>query len=184
MPYDLSEHRHRFSVWAAARAAQRGFTTIDNLRDALELTDIRTFLEGRVAEPISSEQFAERHGTWCTLIMDGLIEAGVQNVSFGRAAKLVAVYLKSMVVIGPHVDTELARVAHPPIDRFILQNLSRLESVPADVRAIFRSTNWTELNQVQYYDLVNLIRRHVLNGDVDAFWHLEQHWNVTQFDDR
>ncbi len=85
MPYNLSEHRHRFSVWAAARAAQRGFTTIDNLRDALELTDIRTFLEGRVAEPISSEQF-----------MDGLTEAGVQNVSFGRAAKLVAVYLKSM----------------------------------------------------------------------------------------
>jgi len=41
MPYDLAEHRHRFAVWAAARAAQRGFTTVKNLRAALQAADIR-----------------------------------------------------------------------------------------------------------------------------------------------
>src|SRR6267143_943914 len=43
--YDLSEHRHRFAVWAAARASQRGFTTVDRLRAALEATDILRILE-------------------------------------------------------------------------------------------------------------------------------------------
>jgi hypothetical protein len=28
MAYDLVEHRHRFSVWAAARAAQRKYWTV------------------------------------------------------------------------------------------------------------------------------------------------------------
>jgi hypothetical protein len=38
------EHRHRFAVWAAARAAQRGFVTVEKLRDALEATDIVAFV--------------------------------------------------------------------------------------------------------------------------------------------
>jgi hypothetical protein len=42
--YDVFEHRHRFAVWAAARAAQRGFVTVEKLRDALEATDIVAFV--------------------------------------------------------------------------------------------------------------------------------------------
>ena len=45
MSYDLSEHRHRFAIWAAARASQRGFTTVENLRNALESTDIQDVLK-------------------------------------------------------------------------------------------------------------------------------------------
>lgn len=36
MTYELSEHRHRFAVWAVARATQRGFTTVKRLQEALE----------------------------------------------------------------------------------------------------------------------------------------------------
>jgi hypothetical protein len=43
MSYDLTEHRRRFAAWAAARGAQRGFTTVDSLRDALENCGIREF---------------------------------------------------------------------------------------------------------------------------------------------
>jgi hypothetical protein len=45
MPYDLVEHRHRFSVWAAARAAQRGLKggRIEVLRDALEQSGVVEF---------------------------------------------------------------------------------------------------------------------------------------------
>jgi hypothetical protein len=34
--YTIDIHRHNFAVWAAARAAQRGFTTVENLKAALE----------------------------------------------------------------------------------------------------------------------------------------------------
>jgi hypothetical protein len=44
--------------------------------------------------------------------------------TFGHAAKLVAVYLKSMVVLDQPY-TPPARVAYPPIDRPLLQKLAR-----------------------------------------------------------
>lgn len=178
MPYDLFEHRHRFSVWAAVRAAQRGFTTGDNLRDALQSTDIVSFVREHATDQIDADGFAVRHCEWCGRITEFLIDAGVQNVSFGRAAKLVAVYLKSMVVVGPHAGTTLAQVAHPPIDRLLLQALSRLDDVPTKARRVFRTTNWTDLDRVGYYALVDQIRASV--PDVSPFWHLEKHWKVTQ----
>lgn len=178
MSYDLFEHRHRFSVWAAARAAQRAFTTVDNLRDALQSTDIARFARDHATDFIDGAAFSNRHRTWCERISEYLFDAGVQNVSFGRAAKLVAVYLKSMIVIGPHANTALADVAHPPVDRLLLQALSRLESVPQEVRRTFRTTNWTELDDARYYELIDLIQTSVPN--VRPFWHIEEHWLPTQ----
>jgi hypothetical protein len=55
--YELLEHRHRFAVWAAARAAQRGFTTVANLRDALQATDIRRVLSDPETLQLSAFQF-------------------------------------------------------------------------------------------------------------------------------
>jgi len=179
MPYDLFEHRHRFSVWAAARATQRGFTTVDNLRDALQSTDIAHFVRKHVTDRIDANGFAIRHGKWCDNIVEFLLDAGIQNVSFGRAAKLVAVYLKSMVVVGPYANSSLAQVAHPPIDRLLLQALSRLEDLPREARRIFRTTNWTDLKREEYYALIERIRVSV--PDLNPFWHLERYWTVTQY---
>ncbi len=68
-------------------------------------------------------------------------------MTFGRAAKLVAVYLKAMVVVGQIVQTTLARVAHPPIDRMLLRNLARLGGPLRDAKLVFSMTNWTKLSR-------------------------------------
>jgi hypothetical protein len=180
-PYDLYRHRHNFSVWAAARAAQRRLTTVDNLRAALEHSDVVRFIRDHGGDEINADAFAAKHRIWCDSIVEYLTRAGVQNVKFGRAAKLVAVYIKSMVVIGPLAGSSLARVAHPPIDRILLQNLSRIQISDASVRTKFRTTNWTDLDCHQYYALIEMIRKSF--PDLGEFWRLEEHWTVTQASD-
>ena len=176
--YDIFRHRHNFSVWAAARAAQRRFTTVDKLREALQCSGLIEFIRDQAASQIDAATFATHHNKWCEKIIEILKHSGVENVTFGRAAKLVAVYIKSMVVVGPHTQTSLARVAHPPIDRILLQNLSHLRQLPRDTRKVFRTTTWTDLSRDQYYALIRLILHSVPN--VDPFWRLEEYWTVTQ----
>src|SRR5947209_14811009 len=124
MGYDIEEHRHRFAVWAAARAAQRGFTTVSNLRAAVENCGVREFLQTCHPESIDEETFEKHHRTWCRGIISWLASAGVRNPTYGRAAKLIGVYLKSMIVLGNGEGTALGRVAHPPIDSILLSNMA------------------------------------------------------------
>lgn len=177
MNYDIFRHRHNFSVWAAARATQRGFTTVDKLRDALQNSGLVEFVRDNASFEIDAATFATRHAEWCNKIIEILKVSGVANVTFGRAAKLVAVYIKSMVVVGPHAQTSLARVAHPPIDWILLRNLSRLEKLPRDAKRVFRTTNWTDLDRDGYYALIRLIQDSM--PGLDPFWRLEEYWTVT-----
>lgn len=177
MDYDHFEHRHRFSVWAAARATQRGFTSVANLRDALKRCEVHDYVKKMASASIDAKRFKQLHRGWCRSIIDHLQSVPVHKVTFGRAAKLVAVYLKSMIVLGPSFDTDLARVAHPPIDRILLQNLAKEEGISAEQRARWKGINWTVLDENSYYNLVDELRAVV--PEHEPFWMLERHWTVT-----
>ena len=177
MPYDLFEHRHRFSSWAAARATLRNFTTVENLRDAIENCGIVSFLRNNNAILLDDETFNKHHIIWCRSIIDFLNNIGIAKVTYGRAAKLVGVYLKSMVIIGPHSNSSLALVAHPPIDRILLRNISHASEIEPHFRERCRLINWTELDEQSYYDLVAQLRSCLRAGE--PFWSLERYWTVT-----
>ena len=176
MSYTLSEHRHRFAVWAGARAAQRGFTTVENLRDALEATDIRIFLESEGALNVTAAMYEFKHREWCSQIIEFLNERGIENSTFGRAAKLVAIYLKSMIVVGGHAETSLASVAHPPIDRVLLQNLASSPEVQSQDKKVWRKIAWTQLTEDEYYALIEQLRQVVPISL--PWWMLEEHWTL------
>ena len=180
MTYDLFEHRHRFSAWAAARAAQRGLrngTTevcYHALKNEAKLTE---FIRQHAGKPITCKEFDKLHREWCKSVVAYLKEQGVSAVTYGRAAKLVGVYLKCMVVIGPLAGTPLARFAHPPIDSNILDGLAEVPGISPKAKKIFLSTRWTKLDRKQYYDLVKIIRSEKeLRDDIDPFWRLERYW--------
>jgi hypothetical protein len=177
MPYDLFEHRHRFSSWAAARATQRSFTSVENLRDAIENCGIVGFLRNNSAMSTDEAAFNNQHKIWCRSIVDFLNSRGISKVTYGRAAKLVAVYLKSMIIIGPNANSSLASVAHPPVDRILLKNLSSAPEIENPHRARWRFINWTELDEQSYYYLVSQLRRCLRDGE--PFWSLERFWTVT-----
>jgi hypothetical protein len=174
--YDLFEHRHRFAVWAAARGSQRGFAKVEDLRNALESSDIVDFLRRGGAHGIDATAFEVHHRRWCAAIVQKLHEIGIPNVSYGRAAKLVALYLKAMVVVGPDSGSDLARVAHPPVDRILLHNLAS-SSVDSPHKLQWRNTTWTTLDESGYYALVSKLKGALKPND--PLWMLEQYWTVT-----
>jgi hypothetical protein len=178
VPYDLSEHRHRFAVWAAARASQRGFTTVGELRDALGATDIRSSVSNPEVMQLRKSGFEELHRRWCAEICAALNRRGIANAPYGRAAKLVAVYLKAMVIMGDRTDTPFGRSMHPPIDRRLLQNLANARQVQSVHKPEWRRTNWTQLNEEDYYALVAQLRE-VVSADA-PFWMLEEYWSPTE----
>ena len=174
--YDIIEHRHRFSVWAAARATQRGFASVDVLRDALQCSGVVEFLETANAQQTDSERFRELHCDWCRSIVRSL-ERTHPNATFGRAAKLVAVYLKSMVVLA-RPETSLARFAHPPIDSILLRNISRAPEVRSPQKRIWGKIRWTQLDEGGYYTLIAQLRTVIPDGE--PFWTLERYWTVSE----
>jgi hypothetical protein len=174
--YELTEHRHRFSVWAAARATQRGFCDVDTLRKALESCGVVEFLHTANFDDIDPTRYDAFHRKWCRSIVDFLEEAGIPKVFFGRAAKLISVYLKSVVVLGPGAGTAFARIIHPPIDSILLRGLAVSDRRSAHKRK-WAKTKWTNLKEEEYYELILQLRE--ILGPEEPFWMLERFWNVT-----
>lgn len=180
MIYDLAEHRHRFAVWAAARASQRGFTaaTVEILRDALEATDIRGVLTTPATLQLQALDFETLHRRWCSSICSTLSQRQIAKVTYGRAAKLVAVYLKATVLMGEGCNTPFGQTMHPPIDRTLLQHLASSARVASPHKAEWRSVNWTHLTESAYYRLIGQLRE-VIPAD-RPFWVIEQHWQPVE----
>jgi hypothetical protein len=175
--YGIFEHRHNFSVWAASRAAQRAFTTVGNLKDALEQCGIVTFLKSPNALNTSRKQFDKLHRKWCRSVVQYLKDNDIPNVMFGRAAKLIAVYLKSMVILGGNPFSPLGKVAHPPIDRILLQNMAKIKIIEQEHKRHLKRAKWTELNEDEYYFLIEQLASYIPKDE--PMWMLEKHWTVT-----
>ena len=175
--YTRFEHRHRFSVWAAARAAQRGFKggSVDALTAALESCGVSVYLSTSESLDTSQRKFDRLHRQWCRRIMKHLSGCGVQDATFGRAAKLLAVYLKSMVVIGSGARSNLAKTAHPPVDRILLRELARADDIEHPNQRAWAQVNWTELGEKEYYTLISQLRSCLKRGE--PMWHLERYWH-------
>src|SRR2546428_12007924 len=141
MSSDLPEHGHSFAVWAAARRSQRGFTTVEPLRDALQATDIRKVLSAPQTLQLSALQFDALHRRWCSSICSILGQRRIAKVTYGRAAKLVAVYLKAIVIMGDGCNSSFGRNLHlhPPIDRILLHGLASSDKIASPHKAAWRS---------------------------------------------
>jgi hypothetical protein len=168
-------HRHNFSAWAAARAAQRGVpVTVPEIANAIEHSGLESAVANTRSYPLTSEDFDSFHRRYAREIINLLKAEGVGSVTYGRAAKIIAIYLKSMVVIGPLCDTRFACVIHPPLDRILLRSLAHRDGLPKGLKQKCETVNWTELSENEYFDLIQGFRQAGL--DKPAFWMLEQHW--------
>jgi len=163
MPYDFETHTHNFAAWTASRAVQRNFTTTDNITAAIEASSLRVDCQnpGILWSP---SVFDEHHEKWASAIQDNLTKP---YCTYGRAAKIIAVYIKTAVVLPNKGEGGLARYAHPPIDRILLTNLKKEKIVDTVER-------WTELEQKTYFDLIN----HLRNKGFLPFWMIEEYWKA------
>ncbi len=176
--YTIDLHRHNFAAWAAARAAQRSFTSVDNLKKALEECGVREFLSSPSSRDISYDEYKKLHSQWCKSIVLHLDLAGIENATFGRAAKLIAVYVKAMVVMCDS-DCNLSKVAYPPIDGLILKNISKDRALPDDLRKLCSKIKWTHLDEEYYNELIQKLQKYILKNN-EPMWLLENYWTVIQ----
>jgi hypothetical protein len=178
MTYSLADHQHRFAVWAAARATQRGLAkfSTSSVNDALTACGVVAVADNAVDWPTTARAFARAHRNWCRTMRANLRSARIGNVSHGRAAKAIAIYLKVRIVLGGHHDSAFAKVIHPPIDRILLQGVAKhLRARDPVFARRLQVTTWTSLTEVRYDDLIARLRGAGLNQP--AFWWIERFWN-------
>lgn len=160
--YSFAEHVHNFAVWTSARAVQRGFkgASTDIISNAIGTSSLRSLLNGKV-EINSSKQSDSFHKRIANQLIRFFENNGIE-CSYGRAAKIMALYIKTAIVLPEKGKGGISEFAHPPIDRILLQNLG------------YKSTNWTVLDETEYFDLIGELRTRVEG----PFWQLEEYWRL------
>lgn len=167
--YSFAEHRHRYASWTAARAVQRSFANTALICSAIDATrNLRTFAESDHSP--NQEAYDEQHAAWCQQLIAAFSALG-KPCSFGRAAKIVAIYLKTAVIIPEKGTSPRSLVIHPPIDRILLHNLC---SCTGD-RSLIKH-GWTQFDEDQYNEVKACIKKHVS----DFNWKAEVFWRVSE----
>ena len=146
------------------------------LRDAVEQSGVVEFANDKNRD-VDAANFDKEHRKWCSSIVKYLESRGV-SATFGRAAKLIAIYLKSMVILDSSIETERTRFIHPPIDGILLRNLCRAPDLESTHKASWKNLKWTVLTEQGYYGLIEQLRMCTSKGE--PFWVLERYWTVTE----
>ena len=175
MAYTIDEHKHRFSAWAASRAASVTNYRFSVLvgRKIIEKIEFMDFAANPDSAQVVVEQFDQMHQQWREQAIEAAHERG-KNFSHGIAAKLINVYLKGMIVCGGFYDHPIAACLHPPIDELLLKEL-----YVNDIGGLrntwskARKQRWSNFDSQQYEDVISAIRQ-AMSGS--PLWQIEQHW--------
>ncbi|WP_338875267.1 hypothetical protein WBJ53_06545 [Spirosoma sp. SC4-14] len=167
--YSFQDYIHDYAVWTAARAVQRKFTSTQRIKEAIDQSTLREFSESR--ECSTAEEFNNFHISCSNQIIETLKKANVANPTYGRAAKIIAIYLKTSLIIPMAGQGVICQFIHPPIDRILLTNLSKEHKIKK-----LCEKGWTALNEVEYWHLYERIKLEKLKFD----WSLEKYWQPEQ----
>jgi hypothetical protein len=164
--YNFSEHLHRYAVWTAARAVQCGLTSTKNIQAAIDKTGLNRFLDSDLV--MSEVEFDKFHRETAKKLIEELKDFGL---TYGQAAKIIAIYLKTSVIIRTSGKSELSKFIHPPIDHILLTNINN------DHHELgLKGIKWTQLTETEYFDVIDKIR--LLK--FEYFWEVEQYWCPSQ----
>jgi hypothetical protein len=167
-------HRHNFATWCSNEAVKRGWNGINRelVKEALERSGVTNYLQNYHGQIITEFVFDDLHERWCDSITEYWAKHGIKEISYGRAAKSLATYIKAMLIIQEN-HSSLQDVAHPPIDRQVLQNMSKDQSIDNKIRRNCKEINWTKLDKPSYKQLISDLRQ-LEKGE--PFWNLERYW--------
>lgn len=160
--YDFSEHIHRYAVWTAARAVQRGFAKTATIWSAIDTIGLKNFAQK--LGPMTERAFDREFDFLCSGLQTAILPT---TCSYGQAAKIISIYLKTSVVLTSKGEAAICDVIHPPIDSILLKNL--LPTLPNVSLSI---EEWTQFEREDYWKLVDAVRKNGLLFN----WQLEVYW--------
>lgn len=177
--YDIAEHKHRYSAWAASRAASTSTCRFDvNTGKAIiEAIGLQHLLADPAQLPAPTAMDAA-HREWRETAIRTAISKELDTFTHGIAAKLINVYLKGVFVCGGHELHDSVQALHPPIDSLLLDELYKGEV--GDLRSVWaqaRKRRWSKLNAQQYEEVIAGIRQ-AFKGQ--PLWQVEAHWRGFQ----
>jgi hypothetical protein len=191
----MLEHRHRLAVWVAGRAYSRkgsghtmevaqaliensGLGAIASPEDLPAPGDMDAFIHSLIEAVMRASIAIPQHHHWKSGELRSLV------CTYGRAQKLVNMYLKSKIICAGNEDDDVRVSAlHPPLDDQLLKAIhSNRKQCPAETKARFDDewkkaralgTAWTQFDQVTYQAYIKAIRSFLAGRPL---WHIEYLW--------
>jgi hypothetical protein len=177
--YLFTEHTHRFACWTAARAASISRFSNNEIGDFIVAMSLREKVE-RLRENVDLNHqvyaiwFVENVNQLLYLFNEHIGASAAKGkkfrrVSFGIAAKVISIYVKTAEVLPSNGKSLLSHFAFPPIDAYLLSNLPQnwLNA---------KSITWSTLRQEAYMNMMHILRAKMGN---EPFWKLEAYWNLS-----
>lgn len=154
---------HEYSIWTSARASQRGFCSIKQIAIAINKSNLYSFSRQLMED--YDEDFISRHKKVCESLINELSHETRKGATWGRAAKIVNVYLKTAVVL-PSRGTAPNDI-HPPIDSRLLKQLKRLGIVESIPKA------WSKMSEVEYDSVIESLKK---DSRYEQLWMYDRLW--------
>lgn len=176
--YDIHQHKHSYAIWAASRAWNRKLKggSLALSQRLIELAGLKS-----VQSPVDIGPDVD---VWLLETMRLIVEYANQNqihgINYGRAQKLVNIYLKTKLVCGGYESHPKVSQLHPPLDSELLKGLRRVfrEQKNSDAAVAFAAAQracatWTKFELPDYLAHINAIK--IFMGG-KPLWMIEEHW--------
>jgi hypothetical protein len=120
--YNFEEHIHRFACWTAARAASIGRYSNEEIKSIIDRLDLRGKILQLKQENIDHALYTEWFKGIVIQVKEAMQEIKkedkLRNISFGIAAKVVSIYVKTAEVMTTDATSRLSEIAFPPLIAF------------------------------------------------------------------
>jgi hypothetical protein len=178
MAYDIIEHKHRYSAWAASRAASTKTCRFNVLQGKSIIEDIglQMLVRGPEHLPLPCE-IDGAHREWRECALKSASRMNLMGFGHGIAAKLINVYLKGAFVCAGHDAHPSVAALHPPIDSLLLEALAEHDSLRETLWKQARKIKWSKFGSSEYEMVIKGVR--ALQGS-RPLWQVEEHWRGYQ----
>jgi len=177
--YSIDEHLHRFAVWAAARAASKCRLSNLEVSNLIEFISLRNEIEKlRNTDPLTESVYRN----WIRVTGNNMVEKvknieypptkkenfKVNSFTFGIAAKIISIYIKTVEVIPSKGESQLSTIAYPPIDSILLKAINLNQGLDL-------TPQWSTLNWEGYEKNIDILLGHY--GNI-PMWTIEKDWKI------
>lgn len=101
-----------------------------------------------------------------------------EKINYGVAAKLINVYLKTILVCGGYHEHEKVKKIHPPIDRLLLTELAKKDdSYLKKIWKKYAEKGWSKFDSADYQAVIRSVKDFV---QLEALYTIESFWTGHQ----
>ena len=83
----------------------------------------------------------------------------------------MGIFVKGYFILAGNEDTPLSKVAHPPIDSFLLKGIDKAKGTKLD-----KEYKWQKLDKEKYYELLAKLEAQLVENE--ELWKIEKYWDL------